>query len=162
MFSFSKFEKDIKSNLNNSSEVLINNLNQIMPINFNTNIDLIDFEIFIEPTQFEIDIMMFSMDKEGNEVFNEKNEENCFAGSKKIVSEVKFYYDDSVLEVEEFFEKADEIEEKVIIEWFVSCWEQSTCKNIKLPIFVGIHDCLKSYDLKNNEWIDIEDKYLES
>jgi hypothetical protein len=158
MFYFSKFEQDIKSNLNDSSKLLIDKLNQISLLNFNPNIDLIDFEIFIEPTRFEIDIMMFSMDKEGNEVFDEGNQGNYFAGSQEIISEVTFYSDDNFPENDDFFEKADEIERQAIIEWFIKCWEQSTCNHIRLPIYVSIHDDLKSYDLKNQIWIDVENK----
>jgi hypothetical protein len=90
MFSFSKFEQDIRNNLNESYKILINNLNQIITLNFNFNIALIDFEIFIESSQFEIAIMILPMGKERNEVFNERNKEKYFVGSKKCYLKFSF------------------------------------------------------------------------
>lgn len=46
-----------------------------------SEIDLLDFTAFIEPTNFEISIGMFSMDREANEVFYEGNDTTVFAGS---------------------------------------------------------------------------------
>ena len=160
MFFLQNFEYDIKNNLTKFSNTFINKLNNISQLKFNTEVDLIDFVIFIEPTRFEVDIMMFSMDKEGNQVFNERKSQDYFADSIEIISELQFYFDESILENEEFLEKADEIVTKVIIDWFTSCREQSTCENIKLPVFVSVDDCLESYDLKKHKWIQIKEKYI--
>lgn len=163
MFSYTKFEQDILSNLNKSSEMLINNLNQISELVFNPSIDLIDFEIFVDPMDFIVNIMMFSMDGEANEVFNEIGQESYFAGSKEILSEIIFYdnIDEDIFDNDELLNKIGEIIDKAIIGWFVSCWKKSTCNIVNLPCYVGFHDDIVSYDLKNNIWIDANDKYSE-
>ncbi|MGG3480002.1 hypothetical protein ABES21_21270 [Peribacillus frigoritolerans] len=59
----------IKANLEKHSDLLVANLKNIITYNYFSEIDLLDFTAFIEPTNFEISIRMFSMDREANEVF---------------------------------------------------------------------------------------------
>lgn len=78
-----------------------------MTYNFSNDIDLLDFSAFIEPTRFELSIRLFSMDKECNEVFNEGNDKNLFAGSLEILPEVEYHQlDDSQLN--NFYEQNEE------------------------------------------------------
>jgi hypothetical protein len=125
-------------------------------LNYNPEIKILKFELFIEPTRFEIEIMMFSMDKEGNEIFNKKKEQRkYFSGSIKIGK--KAYYlkrFESEKEEEIYNENYNEVE-KDIIAWFIDCWNKSNCKKVKLPCYIGIHDDSNLFDLKNLKWTNI-------
>lgn len=75
MFSIENYISSIKSNLEKHSDLLVGNLKSVFENKFSTDIDLLDFTAFIEPTRFELSIRMFSMDKEANEVFCEVDDE---------------------------------------------------------------------------------------
>ncbi|MEH6942977.1 hypothetical protein [Bacillus sp. JJ722] len=57
MFSVDNYVASIKSNLEKQSDLLVANLKKILSYNFSSDIDLLDFSAFIEPTRFELSII---------------------------------------------------------------------------------------------------------
>ena len=165
MFTVDQYIGSIKTNLEKHSDLLVRSLNNIFSYNFSTDIDMLDFSAFIEPTRFEISITMFSMDKEGNEVFDEGNDPNVFAGSEEILPEVEYHQvDDSQLDdFFAFYEQNEETlvpqEQEVYTDWFRQCWEEAGGTSLNLPSYFVFHDDYKSFDLKNHKWIDDEEKW---
>ncbi|WP_349730305.1 hypothetical protein [Peribacillus frigoritolerans] len=107
------------------------------------------------------------MDREANEVFYEGNDSTVFAGSVDIVSDVTYYQliENSLDEfIDNFYEEnyptIYELEQKAFTGWFSQCWKKSGGDILKLPSFFVFHDDTKSYELKNNQWIDDEEKWL--
>lgn len=165
MFTVNHYIDSIKANLEKQSDLLVRNLKNIFGYNFSSEIDLLDFTAFIEPTRFELSISMFSMDKEANEVFYEGNDKTVFAGSEEILPEVEYYQlnDSQLDDFFEFYEENEETlvpqEKKVFTEWFSQCWEEAGGASLKLPSYFVFEDEYNSYDLKDQQWIDDEDKW---
>ncbi|TWT26034.1 hypothetical protein [Planomicrobium sp. CPCC 101110] len=165
MFSVDEFIRSIKDTLEKRSDSLIGNLQNIFTYNFSSRIDLLDFSPSIEPTRFEVSIIMFSMDKEANEVLNEGNDSTAFAGSEEVLPEVEYYnLNDSQLDdFFDFYEQNEETllsqEQQIFADWFCQCWERAGGAALNLPSYFVFHDDYKSYDLKNKRWIDDEEKW---
>ncbi|KAB2331251.1 hypothetical protein [Bacillus mesophilum] len=165
MFIVDKYIGSIKTNLEKQSDLLVSNLKKTFEYNFSSDIDLLDYCAFIEPTRFELSIVMFSMDKEVNEVFYEGNDKTVFAGSEEILSNIEYHLlNDSQLEkFFEFYEQNEDTlvsqEQRVFTEWFSQCWEIAGGASMKLPSYFIFHDDSKSFDLKSNQWIDDQEKW---
>jgi hypothetical protein len=165
MFSVDNYIGSIKSNLEKQSDLLVGNLKNIFTYNFSSDTDLLDFSAFIEPTRFELSIIMFSMDKEANEVFYEGNDTTVFAGSVEVLSEVEYHQlnDSQLDDFFAFYEQNEETlipqEQKAFTDWFSQCWEKAGGDALDLPSYFVFHDDYKSFDLKNNQWIDDEEKW---
>lgn len=165
MFTVDHYIGSIKTNLEKQSGLLVRNLKNITAYNFSSDIDLLDFSAFIEPTRFELSIMMFSMDKEANEVFYEGNDTSVFAGSEEILPEVEYHQlnESQLNDFFEFYEQNEETlvpqEQEVFTDWFRQCWEEAGGTSLNLPSYFVFHDDYKSYDLKNHKWIDDEEKW---
>jgi hypothetical protein len=165
MFTVDHYIESIKVNLEKQSDLLVRNLKNIVGYNFSAEIDLLDFTAFIEPTRFELSISMFSMDKEANEVFYEGSDKTVFAGSEEILPEVEYYQlnDIELDDFLEFYDKNEETlvpqEQRVFTEWFSQCWEEAGGASLNLPSYFAFEDDYNSYDLKNKQWIDDEDKW---
>ncbi|MGE6376691.1 hypothetical protein [Peribacillus muralis] len=166
MLTVDNYIDSIKANLEKHSELLVGNLKNIITYNYFSEIDLLDFTAFIEPTNFEISISMFSMDREANEVFYEGNDSTIFAGSVDVIPDVTYYQliDNSLDNfLDNFYEEnypaIYELEQKAFTDWFSQCWKKSGGDILNLPSFFVFHDDTKSYELKNNQWIDDEEKW---
>ncbi|KPB05325.1 hypothetical protein [Bacillus sp. CHD6a] len=165
MFTIDNYIGSIKTNLEKQSDMLVSNLKNIVAYNFSNDIDLLDFSAFIEPTRFELSITMFSMDKEANEVFNEGADTTVFAGSEEILPEVEYHQlnESQLDEFFEFYEQNEETlvpqEQNVFTEWFSQCWAKAGGASLHLPSYFVFHDDYRSFDLKNNQWMDDEEKW---
>ncbi|ANE46314.1 hypothetical protein SY83_08520 [Paenibacillus swuensis] len=165
MFTVDNYIGSVKTNLEKQSDLLVSNLKRIFAYNFSTDIELLDFSAFIEPTRFELSIRMFSMDKEANEVFYGGNDTTVFAGSEEILPEIEYHQlnDGQLDDFFEFYEQNEETlfpqEQKVFTDWFSQCWKKAGGASLNLPSYFVFHDDYKSYDLNNNEWIDDEEKW---
>ena len=91
MFSIDSYIASIKSELEKYTNTLIEELQKITSYKFDANVDILDFSAFIEPTRFELSIMMFSMDKNANEVFGENITPNNFTGSVELLPDVSYF-----------------------------------------------------------------------
>lgn len=165
MFTVENYIDVIKANLEKQSELLVRNLQNILTYNFSPAIDLLEFTAFIEPTRFELSIRMFSMDKQANEVFYEGNDTTVFAGSEDILPDIQYYQlnNSQLDDFFEFYEQNQETlvpqEQNVFADWFSQCWEKAGGASFNLPTYFIFHDEYKSYDLKNNQWIDDDEKW---
>jgi hypothetical protein len=163
MFTIDDYISSLKESLQKNEHVLIANIKEIQTFHYYEGIDLLDFEIFMQP--FDLSIMMFSMDDEANEVFYEGNDRKIFSGSHPLFDETQYYN----LPAEnsdafwEFYEQNEEsisaAEEETIVRWFVSCWNKAGGKSFELPVYLDFHDDIKSFDLHKNKWIDSEEKW---
>lgn len=92
MFSIDNYIALIQNNLEKSTSTLIKELQKIVSYKFDTAVELVDFSAFTDPTRFETSIMMFSMDKDANEVFGEDITPNNFAGSVEVLVDISYYH----------------------------------------------------------------------
>lgn len=164
MFSVDEYIGSIKTNLEKQSDVLVENLREVLGYNFSSDVALLDFSASIEPTRFELSVTMFSMDKEANEVFSEDNDPAVFAGSAEVLPEIE-YHQLNGSELDDFFdfyENNEEIvfpkEQATFTAWFSQCWKKAGGANCDLPAYFIFDDESKSYDLKNARWIDDDEK----
>ncbi|MFL0584864.1 hypothetical protein ACH0B6_20095 [Solibacillus silvestris] len=163
MLTIDNYTNTIKNNLELNSYKLIEKLTEIHSLNFYSEVKLLDFSASLEPTRYELSIIMYSMDKEANEVFYEGDDSKVFADSINVLEDIVYYQeltDQSDMFLEFYEQNEDEIiiaEQEVIKNWFVECWKKVNGKEVKLPSYLSFHDEYKSYDLMNNKWI-IEDE----
>ncbi|WHY01336.1 hypothetical protein [Neobacillus sp. DY30] len=163
MFTVETYINSLKDNLEKNTEKLIQNLKAIINYNYYNEIDLLDFSVFMQP--FELSIMMFSMDKEANEVFYQGNDSSIYAGSLKLLGEIEYHQlpDNKSDEFWGFYEQNDEVistsEEQTIVEWFVACWDKAGGHSFTLPAYLVFHDDVKSFDLHRNKWISDDEKW---
>lgn len=160
MFSVDNYINSIKANLEKQSDLLVGNLKKMLTYNFSSDIDLLEFTAFIEPTRFELSIRMFSMDKEANEVFYEGNDTTVFAGSVEILPNVVFH---QLNDFFDFYEQNEDTlvpkEQNTFTGWFAECWETAGGEALHLPTYFVFHNEYKSFDLKSNQWIDDDEKW---
>ena len=57
--------------------------------------------------------------------------------------------------------KLSELETKVIVEWFATCWNKAGGMNVTLPSYVSFHDDNECYDLHNGKWISDGDRWFD-
>ena len=163
MLTIDNYTNTIKNNLELNSYKLIEKLTEIHSLNFYSEVKLLDFSASLEPTRYELSIIMYSLDKEANEVFYEGDDSKVFADSINVLEDIVYYQeltDQSDMFLEFYEQNEDEIiiaEQEVIKNWFVECWKKVNGKEVKLPSYLSFHDEYKSYDLMNNKWI-IEDE----
>ncbi|MDW2885257.1 hypothetical protein [Exiguobacterium artemiae] len=164
MFTVDEYLASIKTNLAQHTDVLVKNLKTIAEANFAQDVELLDFSAFIEPSRHDLSIMFFSMDREANEVFEEEGTPG-FAGSKSVLDEIVYMDvpDDRSEAFDVFYEEQEETlfeeEQRMIGEWFRSCFEQAGGATIELPCYFGVHDEGQTLDLKRNVWMDEEEKW---
>ncbi|ARK32543.1 membrane lipoprotein lipid attachment site-containing protein [Halalkalibacter krulwichiae] len=165
MFILDNYTNTIKHNLELYSDRLIEKLVEIQRLNFYTEVELLDFSSLVEPTRYELSIIMYSMDKEANEVFYEGDDPKVFADSLNVVEDVVYYEEraDQKDEFLEFYEQNEEeivlAEQEVVKNWFVDCWKKANGQDFQLPSYFSFHDEYKSFDLKNNKWISEEEMW---
>jgi len=167
VFTVKSYSQSLKSNLENHSQILIEKLKEIQTFTFSTEIDLIDFTAFIEPTNFELSITMFSMDEDANEVFDEGTDSTVFAGSVDILEDVIYHQVPETQEdtfddfYEENGEELEEVEKQIFANWFSACWKKANGQAFSLPAYFCTHDDDSSFDLQKNVWIPDEEKWAE-
>ncbi|OXS76338.1 hypothetical protein B1B04_05015 [Lysinibacillus sp. KCTC 33748] len=105
------------------------------------------------------------MDKEANEVFYERNDTTIFAGSVEVLPEVEYYQinESQLDDFFDFYEQNEDVllpqEHKVFTDWFSECWGKAGGGLLNLPSYFVFHDDYKSFDLKNFQWFDDEEKW---
>ena len=165
MFSIESYIASIQTNIEKSTSTLVKELQKIVSYKFDEAVDLVDFSAFTDPTRFELSIMMFSMDKNANEVFGEDITEKSFAGSVEVLAVTSYYQlqNNQRDTFWDFYEQNDEElaskEQQLFTEWFIECWDKAGGKEFKLPVYFGSHDETSSYDLQNAKFIDDEEKW---
>lgn len=155
-----EYRKIIRKELNEWTERLINEIKEIDKLKFYEGIDLLDFEI-----HYKYSIVMYTMEKDANEFFPNDSDrrDDLYYGSKSILEDM----DDELYERTEIYDDkyrklgVDTYEEgsKELMLWFAECWDKSQCINIKLPVYMGIHDHSPLYDVINKEWKENGDQW---
>lgn len=155
----------IKNNLELNSDKLIGKLTEIQSLSFYSEVELLDFSASMEPTRYELSIVMYSMDKEANEVFYEGDDSKVFADSMDVVEDV-IYYEEQTEQKDTFLEFYEQNEEEIVIaeqevvkNWFVDCWKKADSQSFKLLSYFSFHDECKSYDLQKNKWISEDEMW---
>lgn len=153
----------VKENLVLHSEPLTERLRKTLQFNYDTEIDLLDYTAFIQP--HELSIMMFSMDRDANEVFGEVDDSDIFAGSYEVMEDISYFEVSDEDAFWTFYEENDEaisnLEMEAIVEWFKGCWKEAGGENVKLPAYFTFHDVDACFDLVNHKWISDEDKWFD-
>jgi len=165
MFSVDEYIASIQAHLEKHSHVLKDKLTEVVSYNFSPAIELLEFSAFIDPLGFESSIMLFSMNRDANEVFADDNEPTVFAGSVNVLQDATYYQLDDKLR-DEFFdfyeqhaEQITEEEQKVFMTWFSNCWDQADGQTCPLPAYFGLHDETKSYDLMKKAIVEDDEKW---
>ena len=109
--------------------------------------------------------MLFSMNRDANEVFADDNEPTVFAGSVNGLQDAPYYQLNNKLR-DDFFDfyeqQAEQItkeEQKVFMTWFSNCWAQADGQACPLPAYFGLHDEMRSYDLMKKAIAEDEEKW---
>lgn len=164
MFTVTEYLASIRTNLAPHTETLVNQLKTVAELTFAADVELLDFAAFIEPLSHEVSITLFSMDRDANEVFEEEGTQG-FAGSRSVLDEIVFMDvpDDQSEAFDAFYEEHEETlleeEQRLIGEWFRTCFEQAGGAAVELPCYFGVHDEGQTLDLKRNVWMDEEEKW---
>lgn len=164
MFTVNEYLASIQENLAPHIESLVNQLKTLTASTFAADVELLDFAAFIEPLSHEVSITLFSMDRDANEVFEEEGTPG-FAGSKSVLDEIVYAVvpDNQSEAFDAFYEEHEETlieeEQRLIGEWFRTCFEQAGGATVELPCYFGVHDEGQTLDLKRNVWIDEEEKW---
>ncbi|WP_052343757.1 hypothetical protein [Bacillus massiliigorillae] len=159
MFTINEYRQAIAKNLELHSDKLITKLTEVRNLTFHSNVELLDFQVFMDPSWNQLSIVMFSMSRDANEVFNEENVPDVFAGSMDIAEDFQYYQlaDDQRDAFDTFYEQNGlammEAEQEVIKNWFVDGWRKAKGEVYKLPVYFSFHDEDKAYDLQENKWI---------
>ena len=165
MFSIDKYIVSIQTNLEKYTTSLVKELQKIVSYKFDAAVDLVDFSAFTDPTRFEISIMMFSMDKNANEVFGENITPNSFAGSVEVLASTSYYHLQDIQQESfwDFYENNDEElaikEQQIFTEWFTDCWIKAEGRQFVLPVYFGFHNETSSYDLQNSKFVEDKEKW---
>ncbi|WP_411240205.1 hypothetical protein [Priestia filamentosa] len=163
LFTIENHIASLKEGLQRHSDALIHRIKETLTFNYYEKIDLLDFTAFVQ--SFEMNIVMFSMDRDANEVFYEGSDHSIFAGSYTLLKDIEYYHipEDKEDEFWTFYEEADyaisEAETKVIGEWFADCWNKANGKSVPLPAYFSFHDYDPCFDLYENKWITDGDKW---
>lgn len=148
---------EIRKKLANYTNHLINELRDICSYKLYSEVGLLKFCASIQ--SWDLNLMVYSMNSDVDKVFNEYDKDSLFYESKEIFKELEYY---QIEESQEdlffnFYEKNYEIleilEKKIILEWFLSCWEQSGGLSLKFPVYFLFNDDIKYYDIQNSKWI---------
>ena len=91
VFTIDNYTNTIKNNLELNSDKLIEKLTEIYSLNFYSEIELLDFSVFMEPTRYELSIIMYSMNRDANEVFYEGDDSKVFANSMYVLEDIVYY-----------------------------------------------------------------------
>ncbi|WLR42307.1 hypothetical protein LC087_16550 [Bacillus carboniphilus] len=166
MFSVEKYADSVKKHLENHSDMLVRNLKKIFKYNFSSEVDLLEFTVYVDDNTFEFSIMMFLMDLNGDEVVYKGKDKTIFVSSTEILPEVKYCdIDESLLD--DFYEFYDQNEDRfytqeqlIFTKWFSQCWEKADGDTVKLPSYFAFPNDDRSYDLKNHQWVHDEKKWF--
>lgn len=165
MMTVDQYIKGIENNLEVNSKQLMLKMQEIRNLSFYSQVELLDFSVFIEPTTHRLTIIMFSMNREASEIFNEEKGSTLFAGSMEILDDVGYYRvpNEQINDFLDFYEKQADVliqkEQEVITKWFVDCWLKVNSKEFKLPVYFSFHDEYKAFDLQEDKWISEDEMW---
>ncbi|MFE4426441.1 hypothetical protein ACFRH9_04985 [Peribacillus butanolivorans] len=141
--------KSVEENLEAKSETLISNMQELHKYTIYSKVELLDFVAFVDdPSEFDLSITMFSMDRQANEVFNEGTDSTIFAGSLGMIENVRYTHllgnqkDDFWDFYEHNQEELNLAEKQAFATWVADCWKKADGQAITLPTYFSLHDDL--------------------
>jgi len=166
LYTIDSYMKSVEENLEAKSETLISNIKELHKYNIYSKVELLDFVAFVEdPSEFNLSITMFSMDRQANEVFNENKDSSIFAGSLGMIENVRYTHllGNQTDDFWDFYEKNEEelnlAEKQAFATWVADCWKKADGQAITLPAYFSLHDDYESFDLKKNQWVTDDEKW---
>ncbi|WP_349730607.1 hypothetical protein [Peribacillus frigoritolerans] len=166
LYTVDSYMKSVEENLEAKSETLISNIKELHKYTIYSKVELLDFVAFVDdPSEFNLSITMFSMDKQANEVFNEGKDSTIFAGSLDMIENVRYTHllGNQTDDFWDFYERNEEelnlAEKQAFATWVADCWKKADGQAITLPAYFSLHDDYESFDLKKNQWVTDEEKW---
>ncbi|MED3790811.1 hypothetical protein P4576_27015 [Peribacillus frigoritolerans] len=166
IYTVDSYMKSVEENLDAKSETLISNIKELHKYNIYSKVELLDFVAFVEdPSEFNLSITMFSMDRQANEVFNENKDSSIFAGSLGMIENVRYTHllGNQTDDFWDFYEKNEEelnlAEKQAFATWVADCWKKADGQAITLPAYFSLHDDYESFDLRKNQWVTDDEKW---
>ncbi|MCY8935456.1 hypothetical protein [Peribacillus frigoritolerans] len=166
IYTVDSYMKSVEENLDAKSETLISNIKELHKYNIYSKVELLDFVAFVEdPSEFNLSITMFSMDRQANEVFNENKDSSIFAGSLGMIENVRYTHllGNQTDDFWDFYEKDEEelnlAEKQAFATWVADCWKKADGQAITLPAYFSLHDDYESFDLRKNQWVTDDEKW---
>ncbi|MCK1985765.1 MULTISPECIES: hypothetical protein [Peribacillus] len=166
IYTVDSYIKSVEENLDAKSEILISNIKELHKYTIYSKVELLDFVAFVEdPSEFNLSITMFSMDRQANEVFNESKDSSIFAGSLSMIENVRYTHllGNQTDDFWDFYEKNEEelnlAEKQAFATWVADCWKKADGQAITLPAYFSLHDDYESFDLKKNQWVTDDEKW---
>ncbi|MFJ7941715.1 hypothetical protein ACIQYG_25110 [Peribacillus sp. NPDC096622] len=166
LYTVDSYMKSVEENLDAKSETLISNIKELHKYTIYSKVELLDFVAFVEdPSEFNLSITMFSMDRQANEVFNESKDSSIFAGSLGMIENVRYTHllGNQTDDFWDFYEKNEEelnlAEKQAFATWVADCWKKADGQAITLPAYFSLHDDYESFDLKKNQWVTDDEKW---
>ncbi|MFE0503184.1 hypothetical protein ACWF7H_13400 [Peribacillus butanolivorans] len=166
LYTVDSYMKSVEENLEAKSETLISNMQELHKYTIYSKVELLDFVAFIDdPSEFDLSITMFSMDRQANEVFKEGKDSTIFAGSLGMIENVRYIHllGNQTDDFWDFYEKNEEelnlAEKQTFATWVADCWKKADGQAITLPAYFSLHDDYESFDLKKNQWVTDDEKW---
>ncbi len=166
LYTIDSYMKSVEENLEAKSETLISNIKELHKYTIYSKVELLDFIAFVDdPSEFNLSITMFSMDRQANEVFNEGKDSTFFAGSLGMIENVRYTHllGNQTEDFWDFYEKNEEeinlAEKQAFANWVADCWKKADGQAILLPAYFSLHDDYESFDLKKNQWVTDDEKW---
>ncbi|MFE4893789.1 hypothetical protein [Peribacillus butanolivorans] len=166
LYTVDSYMKSVEENLEAKSETLISNMQELHKYTIYSKVELLDFVAFIDdPSEFDLSITMFSMDRQANEVFKEGKDSTIFAGSLGMIENVRYIHllGNQTDDFWDFYEKNEEelnlAEKQAFATWVADCWKKADGQAITLPAYFSLHDDYESFDLKKNQWVTDDEKW---
>ncbi|MFS0562714.1 hypothetical protein AB1K91_18465 [Terribacillus sp. 179-K 1B1 HS] len=163
MFSIQDYTETVSVCLDKHSEDVIGELKQIFQLPFLPEVETIAFRMFKEPMAFELTIMYYALDADGNERYYDEMGDKYAGGSEEVAEDIAYFQlpDDAADKFEAFRELQDDAVEKadeqVMIAWFSDCFKRAGGNAFPLEVNVGFHNDVKTYSIKRGIWAEDRD-----
>ncbi|MGG1595528.1 hypothetical protein SAMN04489762_2892 [Terribacillus saccharophilus] len=160
MFSIQDYTEAVSVSLQKHSEDVISELKQIFQLPFLPEVEKIAFRLFKEPMAFELTIMYYALDADGNERYYDEMGDKYAGGSEEVAEEIPYFQlPDTATDAFEAFRELQEdavekADEQVMIAWFADCYKRAGGDAFPLEASVGFHNDMKAYFLKQGAWAE--------
>ena len=148
-----------EQHLEKQSDLLIAELNKIIAgdwgLNNSTDMDkveLLDIEVFVDGYR----LALYPMDRSGTQLGYKSLLEDAYEegllNSEELNPNFELYdfnNEDDNRELYEF-EKA---QQEIFFTWFTACWNKADKQQLKVPIYLQLHDTDESLHLQANKWV---------
>lgn len=143
------YRRLVRDILENWTQQMIEELNDLATSKFYDGIDKLAFEI-----HHKCSINLYTMDDSDNEYFPEEPKVGYYHGHKSFVKGLDAEMYDKIYDIDGVFEEAggnsfitSSIETML---WFAECWKKFNCKDLTIKSEIEIHDHYPMYDLNTH------------